>query len=555
MHNNEFERKVQQQMEEFKLSPSDAVWMNVQDGIRKEKRRRLWKYVPAAAAMLLLVPGYLLFVHNTNPAQKTNTAQTTSTVNGERKAQAPANQSTNNQNHLNDSNLYTQPNAGSIVKDADKNAAGEHALATDNANSASDLKQRSSSTPVTGTSVTNVPADIKSNTSATAKTNAPNAGGKNSNNASGANRIASGAALVAGSSHHKNTIGKRPSTAGNVTGKDGLATDNGVASSAKNNSKNQSKTNHNNQNNNAANKTNNVDPANDVVLVVPANDNALVDEDLRHALVPGVAFNAAPKVNAPAISMAQAKPIQVVRPSSWKWGIQITPGASNISKTYANADKDAMNTAQMSFAAGPYQRANSYVIPYSQPNNGAAFTIGMFMKKAFRKTSVEVGLNYSYYSASVKVGAKTDSTAVVRLQDRSLLSANTFYMAGQEYTYHNKYHFIELPVTVGFNMFHVGGANVIGTVGGTLAYMVDGKMLFRNSYGTHFENTSLLNRTQIFVNAGVGVEFNQNGKLPVTIGPVISYGVTPLAEPATSTGQHLISLGLKTSFQLQKIFK
>jgi hypothetical protein len=548
MHNNEFERKVQQQMEEFKLSPSDAVWMNVQDGIRKEKRRRIWKYVPAAAALLLLVPGYLLFVHTPNPALKANTAQTTSSVNGEKTSQAAANPSTNIQNHLNDSNLYTQPNTGTIVKDADKNAAAEHAPVTNSVNGNPGEKQNSSTA-----SAINALVGAKPDVSTTAKANATNEE-KKSNNAVNSKRIASGAALLAGSNHNKNIAGKKASAAGNTTGKDVLTSDNDVVYSAKNSNKNQSKTKPDDQNSIAANATNSGDHANDISLDVPANDNAVIDEDLRHALVPAVAFNASPNVSAPAIAMPQTKPIQIVRPGSWSWGIQVTPGASNISRTYASEDK-SMNTAQMSFANGPYQRGNSYVIPYSQPNNGAAFSIGMFMKKAFRKTSVEFGLNYSYYSASMKVGTKTDSTAVVRLQDMTLLSANTFYQAGKDYTYHNKYQFIEIPVTVGFHMFHIGSANVVGTVGGTLAYMVDGKMLFRNSYGTHFENTSLLNRTQIFVNAGVGVEFNERGKLPVTIGPVVSYGVTRLAEPATSTGQHLISLGVKTSFQLQKIFK
>ncbi|MDI3319563.1 hypothetical protein [Pinibacter soli] len=538
MHNNEFERKVQQQMEEFRLSPSDAVWLNVQDGIRKEKRRRLWKYVPTAAALLLLVPGYLLFVHHPDPALKTDTAKTTSTVNSEKNSQAAVNPSTTTKNHLNDSTLYKQPGAESVSQ----NANNKEALVKSGANS-----EPGTNNGASGIAATDATGVAKTSVSTKRNTNVPVAKKEKDNKATRSSRVATTGVLLAGSSHYKSTTGKAAFT---NDGAD-VSSSNNLAN---NNKKNQNKTKHDNQNNNTPNATNSVDHVDDVVLAVPLNDNTAIDEDLRHALVSAVAANALPKVTAPDITMPQTKPIQVVRPSSWSWGIQVTPGASNISRTYANADK-SMNTAQMSFAAGPYQRGNSYVIPYSQPDNGVAFSIGMFMKKAFRKASVEFGLNYSYYSASMKVGAKTDSTAVVRLQNMTLLSANTFYQAGKEYTYHNKYHFIEIPVTVGFPMFHLWGANVIGTVGGTLAYMVDGKMLFRNSYGTHFENTSLLNRTQIFVNAGIGVEFNEHGKLPVTIGPVVSYGVTRLAEPATSTGQHLISLGIKTSFQLQKIFK
>jgi|GEM_PF-6680021 len=552
MHNNEFERKVQQQMEEFRLPPSDAVWLNVQDGIRKEKRRRIWRYVPAAAALLLLVPGYLLFVHTPNPALKGSTAKTATTVNSEKNSQAVVTPSTNIQNHLNDSNLYTQPDAGSVIKVEDKNTTAKDALVKAGANDKSGATQNTSDA-----SAENVAVAAKPNTSSAAKTNGLVAEKNKGNNVANNGHVATAATLLAGNNHGKNITGKKAAISNSAAGKDALTNNNATVSPANNlaksNNKHQRTTKRNNQNS-VMNATDNVDHLNDVVLIVPANDNVVIDEDLRHAMVPAVAFNASPKVSAPAIALPKTKPIQVVRPSTWSWGIQATPGMSNITKTYATTE-NAVNTAQMSFAAGPYQRGNSYVVPYSQPNNGTAFSIGMFVKKAFRKTSVEMGVNYSYYSASVKVGAKQDSTAVVRLQNMTLLSANTFYQAGKEYTYHNKYHFIEIPLTIGFHMFQVGGANVVGTVGGTLAYMIDGKMLFRNSYGTHFENSTLLNRTQIFLNAGIGVEFNEKGKLPVTIGPVVSYGATRLAAPATSTGQHLVSLGLKTSFQLQKLFK
>lgn len=541
MHSNEFERRVQQQMEGFKLPPSDAVWQNVQEGIRRERRRRIWKYVPAAAALLLLVPGYLLFVPNHHPALKTTAEQSEtgklpSGVNSEKESQTAAVNPSNTKHYLNDSNLYTQSHSGSI----DKNTDGKEPVAKDKLNE--DAITASKASGIAATNTTNAKNE-KNNSAVNTTKNSANpsllANGNSSKNA--AKHNAAGA--------HNPYVGAAV-TGGAVVG---LSSN----SLAKNNSKHPDKTKHSNNNLNSSsevNSTNVAEPSDNIVLVVPANDNVVIEEDLRHALVPGVAFNKAVNVSAPAIAIAQTKPITVQRHSSWSWGVQATPGLSNITKTYATTEK-TMNAAMMSYASGPYNRGNSYVIPYPQPNNGASFNIGMFMKKAFRKTSVEVGVNYSYYSASVKVGAKTDSNAVVRLQDMTLLSANTFYQAGEDYTYHNKYHFIEVPVTFGFYMFHLGEAKVVGTVGGSFAYMVDGKMLFRNSYGTHFENKSLLNRTQVFVNAGIGVELNEKGKLPVTIGPVISYGVTRLSEPATSTGQHLISLGLKTSFQLQKLFR
>jgi preprotein translocase subunit SecF len=42
MQNHEFEKKMQQKMEELKLAPADAVWEKVEAGLPPEKKRRRW---------------------------------------------------------------------------------------------------------------------------------------------------------------------------------------------------------------------------------------------------------------------------------------------------------------------------------------------------------------------------------------------------------------------------------------------------------------------------------------------------------------------------------
>ena len=57
---NDFEKRVQQRMEELKLSPSPEVWEQVASRIREKKRRRFifWLLLPG----LLLGGGILFFV-------------------------------------------------------------------------------------------------------------------------------------------------------------------------------------------------------------------------------------------------------------------------------------------------------------------------------------------------------------------------------------------------------------------------------------------------------------------------------------------------------------
>jgi hypothetical protein len=50
---NEFEKKMQQRMEELKLAPSGEVWVEIEQRIRKEKKkRRAFFWLPLLFLML-----------------------------------------------------------------------------------------------------------------------------------------------------------------------------------------------------------------------------------------------------------------------------------------------------------------------------------------------------------------------------------------------------------------------------------------------------------------------------------------------------------------------
>lgn len=60
MQENEFEKQVQEKMDELRLHPSDAVWLKVEAEIKKEKRRRWGLILFPVLVLGLLYGGYLL---------------------------------------------------------------------------------------------------------------------------------------------------------------------------------------------------------------------------------------------------------------------------------------------------------------------------------------------------------------------------------------------------------------------------------------------------------------------------------------------------------------
>lgn len=62
MQENEFEKRVQKKMEEFRLRPSDVVWERVEEELRKKKKRRVVFFIFLLAGLCLLgYSGYFLF--------------------------------------------------------------------------------------------------------------------------------------------------------------------------------------------------------------------------------------------------------------------------------------------------------------------------------------------------------------------------------------------------------------------------------------------------------------------------------------------------------------
>ena len=78
MRENEFEKRVQQQMEEFKLRPSDAVWEKVEEELRKKEKRRVVFFIFLLVGLSLLgYTGYFISNQSTqNIAEQTFTQQT-----------------------------------------------------------------------------------------------------------------------------------------------------------------------------------------------------------------------------------------------------------------------------------------------------------------------------------------------------------------------------------------------------------------------------------------------------------------------------------------------
>src|ERR1044071_1364956 len=61
MQKSEFEKQMQQKMDELKMHPSESIWPKIEVQIRKEKRRRWILIFIPVMLICFLFGGYLLF--------------------------------------------------------------------------------------------------------------------------------------------------------------------------------------------------------------------------------------------------------------------------------------------------------------------------------------------------------------------------------------------------------------------------------------------------------------------------------------------------------------
>ena len=146
-----------------------------------------------------------------------------------------------------------------------------------------------------------------------------------------------------------------------------------------------------------------------------------------------------------------------------------------------------------------------------------------------RRSRIAAGLRYTYLSEKIKVGSYLDTAVLSNSYLGNSVSLNGIYRGPQSKTHTNRYHFIELPIwyrlqlgsgklpltwSTGLSASYLFGTNalVYDTAAG----------------GVYVRNLKALHRFQASVNTGFSLRFGQQGGLEWSVGPEFSLALTQL---------------------------
>lgn len=523
MPGNEFEKQVQQKMDELNFVPSDAVWHEVEKQIAPRKKRRLLVWLP----VLVLLLGGAMWMFNTARSDAPNKHETISKTGSNTPAAAEKNK-----------NAAGSPATAPTPNNA-KDAADEKAVAK--------KQQQLPGQPLSNTSAVNEeqPAHKKTNTNGTTKkyseTDDRRTAGLSKNSPGTNTNVALSTTIVRNNiSIVKNTrpLKQRPAADNALLEKPAI--DNNVASG-------KIKKEGGAGIDTIAAET--VAVAAPPIVTAQMPDTAAAQQRVQ----PNTAAAEKPKTLQPADSVhAIAKNKKASNHKKLEWGINIQAGRSSISQGVTSLFKSApaYDVNSTAFANSPNNatgspsgglNSGSTGAPPSDVHAGFAYALGGFIAlPAGKQLTFTAGLNYAYSSTRITVGGK-------------VYNANqtvSMYNTGSATNYTNQFHFIELPLTL---QKQWGKSSRFSTEGGFALSVLAGSsvLLYDASQNKYVAEKSYINKIQANLLAGVSYRLFP-ARRSIEIGPRVSYGLANMFKKDLYGSTHLFFAGVQAKIFLSK---
>ncbi len=224
----------------------------------------------------------------------------------------------------------------------------------------------------------------------------------------------------------------------------------------------------------------------------------------------------------------------------WTFGIAFCGGTSAIGNApFGNSGLSATSGANY----GGLPSGNYGASPLK---DGAAFLGGVFIEKNISpKNKISIGISYQYYSLINRTGNVIDTLINYPVQYLAP-TGNVYSSANDENKYRNDFRFIEIPVSLKFQLGNSKTLPIYWQGGITLSQLIGSRALqFNSNLGLYYHDNSVFNKTQIGLQTGFSAIFFSKAKTPVSIGPYFIYQASKLANEGLYGGKHFSFIGIR----------
>lgn len=498
MQENNFEKRVQQQMEELRFRPSDAVWEKVEEEIRKKKKRRVVFFIFLLAGLSLLgYSGYFLF-NKSNP----NLVEQNSTL--------------TNKEELNKSN-QSESSEKSVNKETEKVTGSGKQKIGDESQVPTAAEKEILSKEKTGSIKT---TDIVLNNKQATKQDVVSFEKEEDER-----RIIKPAASKKLPVKAKNTkekyiadrITKDPVQSTEKLQEQRSDSDIPVISRA------------------------DISQPNAVQTDLADNNKNPDTNKITETKKDSIAEYASVKKGE--VKAATVIPKKKQSPKI-NWGFELSYGISaNREDAFSffdgqkSMDRLYSSPQSNSPATPPISNLSAVFYSPSSIKAGTAFRAGMVGEmKLSRKSSVSSGLRYAYFSNSIQVGAYKDTiVSFTNSFSQDVNARGPIYRGVQQEEYTNRFHFIQLPLQYHLQLNKGVKVPILWNVGATVGYLIstNGLVYDTAANGIYYHDKKAFNKFNWNLNTGFSFKLGNKNKLQWSLGPEISLGMNKLTKGDT----------------------
>jgi hypothetical protein len=522
-----FENDVQQKMEELHLSPSDAVWTNVEGVIRKDKRRRRIIFL-FSTVMVLGLAGWLVSNHfSASSTLSINNNHSTADSKSRPDNSEPSSSANPAVEDASIANQGTSPTLKNTVKSSTTdNLPSDHQNSLTGVSGKLPVENKIISEPIDKTNVDHFSKQTLKLAKSTSeiKPKKIKEQGQDQLIISGTNSFANKSDLgknISKDKSQKITTSQRSVTESIVDGAEQSWSDEEVKSAYP-------------------------------MMMAIENEKTTTGNI-------GLPDLAQSTLNQYTVSKKEIERKKAIVKSAWHFGINASVGLSklvqggiiNAFEKSLVADAASINTSVG--LPGPVNlQSRAPLLTPAAVNTGPAFTIGGFAeRRILKKVNLSAGLNYTQFSTKSKIGYRVDSTLFVN-NSATVGTYNRFYQNTPSQNYESKYHFIELPVNLQFRLTKQNKIPVYLNGGLSLGYLFKTNALqYDGSYGLYYSENSLFRKWQLGLSTGLSVRLFSSSKHPLELGPQLRFNPSNNFSSSKASSEHLFSAGLQLKWYLK----
>lgn len=246
----------------------------------------------------------------------------------------------------------------------------------------------------------------------------------------------------------------------------------------------------------------------------------------------------------------------------WSFGVSASGGVSAINEgKFVNFSTTQVEDVRAVPDLGAYPSqlpSNAYGPPPPPPASklypGFSFSVGATAKyELSNRFALSAGVNYLQMNTITKVGYKMNNRQIVS-SALGFNTVNTYYLPTDNYVneYKNRYHFIEVPVTLHTRINNSKKLPIYWNAGIAASTLLSSTALhYDGTTGVYYKDDALLSQVQGAVMTGFSFSlFNKSSK-PLWIGPTVRYNISPVLKKNISSSKNFMGLGLDLRWYLK----